>query len=187
MAVKTFTTGEVLTASDTNTYLANSGLVYISTVTANTATIAVDNVFTSTYTSYRVVIQFENVTLTGSYFLRLRAGGTAVATGYYYGGYTYFYDGTAPGLTSGNNVAGLPVGVHTAGGFRRGATVDIICPQIAENTTFIANAACGFSNYIRQDVTGVLANTNAYDGFQLTQDSGGTIDAIVTVYGYRKA
>jgi hypothetical protein len=27
MAIKTFTTGEVLTASDTNTYLANSGLV----------------------------------------------------------------------------------------------------------------------------------------------------------------
>ena len=29
MAIKTFTTGEVLTASDTNTYLANAGLVYI--------------------------------------------------------------------------------------------------------------------------------------------------------------
>ncbi len=29
MAVKTFTTGEVLTAADTNTYLNNGGLVYI--------------------------------------------------------------------------------------------------------------------------------------------------------------
>ena len=29
MAVKTFSTGEVLTASDTNTYLNNGGLVYI--------------------------------------------------------------------------------------------------------------------------------------------------------------
>jgi hypothetical protein len=27
MAIKTFTTGEVLTAADTNTYLANSGLI----------------------------------------------------------------------------------------------------------------------------------------------------------------
>jgi hypothetical protein len=31
MAIKTFTTGEVLTASDTNTYLANSGLVFETT------------------------------------------------------------------------------------------------------------------------------------------------------------
>jgi hypothetical protein len=31
MAIKTFTTGEVLTAADTNTYLANSGLVYVKT------------------------------------------------------------------------------------------------------------------------------------------------------------
>ena len=39
MAIKTFTTGEVLTAADTNTYLANSGLVYVAsgTVAANTA------------------------------------------------------------------------------------------------------------------------------------------------------
>jgi hypothetical protein len=29
MAIKTFTTGEVLTASDTNTYLANAGLVFV--------------------------------------------------------------------------------------------------------------------------------------------------------------
>ena len=29
MAIKTFTSGAVLTAADTNTYLTNSGLVYI--------------------------------------------------------------------------------------------------------------------------------------------------------------
>jgi len=30
MAIKTFTTGEVLTAADTNTYLTNSGFQYVS-------------------------------------------------------------------------------------------------------------------------------------------------------------
>ena len=40
MAIKTFTTGEVLTASDTNTYLNNGGLVFINQVsyTASTST-----------------------------------------------------------------------------------------------------------------------------------------------------
>ena len=53
MAIKTFTTGEVLTASDTNTYLANAGLVYIAATTASAqTTIAIDNCFTTTYAHY---------------------------------------------------------------------------------------------------------------------------------------
>ena len=58
MAIKTFTTGEVLTASDTNTYLANAGLVYVTSATIGTAvsSVTVSNCFSSTYDAYRIVI-----------------------------------------------------------------------------------------------------------------------------------
>ena len=60
MAIKTFTTGEVLTAADTNTYLANSGLVYITSVSLAGATaaspVAITSCFSSTYTNYRIVV-----------------------------------------------------------------------------------------------------------------------------------
>ena len=58
MAVKTFTTGEVLTASDTNTYLNNGGLVYISGTTVGTgvSSVTVSSAFSSTYDNYRVII-----------------------------------------------------------------------------------------------------------------------------------
>ena len=53
MAVKTFTTGEVLTASDTNTYLANAGLVYITSTSVGTGgSLTVSNCFSATYNNY---------------------------------------------------------------------------------------------------------------------------------------
>ena len=57
MAVKTFTSS-TLTASDTNTYLANAGLVYVTSVTGGTGvtTITVSNCFSSTYDAYRIVL-----------------------------------------------------------------------------------------------------------------------------------
>jgi hypothetical protein len=65
MAIKTFTTGEVLTASDTNTYLANAGLVYITSTAVSGSTVTVSNCFDSTYDWYKVVL-FVTGTVTGS-------------------------------------------------------------------------------------------------------------------------
>ena len=80
MAVKTFSTGEVLTASDTNTYLANAGYNYISTTTFTAvATKQFTSAFSSTYTDYRAIL-----TLTASagtnFYSRLLVG-TTVQTG----------------------------------------------------------------------------------------------------------
>jgi len=87
MAIKTFTTGEVLTASDTNTYLANAGWVYVNsgTFTGQTA-VQVNSVFTSTYSNYKLV--FENMgTAAGTHGanIQLTASGTASTANYSYG------------------------------------------------------------------------------------------------------
>jgi hypothetical protein len=58
MAIKTFTTGEVLTASDTNTYLANAGLVYVKSQTIGTgvSSVIVSDCFTTDYDNYKIVV-----------------------------------------------------------------------------------------------------------------------------------
>ena len=58
MAIKTFTTGEVLTAADTNTYLANSGLVLVKSQTIGTgvASVTISDAFSTTYDNYRITI-----------------------------------------------------------------------------------------------------------------------------------
>ena len=57
MAIKTFTANSVLTAADTNTYLANSGLVYVTSQTVGTAvaSVTVSSAFNSSFDSYKIV------------------------------------------------------------------------------------------------------------------------------------
>lgn len=84
MAIKTFTTGEVLTAADTNTYLANAMTVYIGGSNfVNQASVTYDNVFSSTYNQYKFVWHI-NSTGTTSTDLRaqLTISGTPTATNY---------------------------------------------------------------------------------------------------------
>lgn len=80
MAIKTFTTGEVLTASDTNTYLANAGLVYVAQTTFSAAsTVQFTNCFNSTYRNYRSYLEVTASTGT-NFYIRL-LNGTTPATG----------------------------------------------------------------------------------------------------------
>ena len=59
MAIKTFTTGEVLTAADTNTYLANSGLVYVAGATFTGAGTFDVTGFSSSYLFYHLEISVK--------------------------------------------------------------------------------------------------------------------------------
>jgi hypothetical protein len=122
MAIKTFTTGELLSSSDTNTYLANSGLVYVTSATIGTAvsSVAVANAFSATYDNYKIVahggigntFQAISMTLTGaatSYYQILASGnyiGSVAGTiaGYHaqttaYTGFTIATAGTMTGGT----------------------------------------------------------------------------------------
>jgi len=78
MAVKTFTTGEVLTAADTNTYLNNGGWVYITSVDlgGNTA-VNVDGCFSATYDTYQIVISNFRGASAGYLYIQTRSGSPA--------------------------------------------------------------------------------------------------------------
>jgi len=186
MAIKTFTTGEVLTAADTNTYLANSGLVYVGSVTATSTTIALDSVFTTTYDNYRVVITTTNASVTGTTIFRFRASGSAISTGnYYYGGSVYFYNAVPSNWYSGA-ATGFPT-IISSGAVENTSVIDLSFPRTANRKTFIAQSTNNFSGYAGSTTHGfvdVLATT--YDGLQITQDAGATLTGTIKVYGYRK-
>ena len=98
MAIKTFTTGEVLTASDTNTYLNNGGLVYISTTTATSgSSVTVSNCFSSTYDAYKIIATGGGTAAATPIAFQL----SGITTGVYYGGVIYFaYAGGGPAAPS---------------------------------------------------------------------------------------
>ena len=190
MAVKTFTTGEVLTASDTNTYLNNGGLVYITSTTATIGTsISVNSCYTSTYTNYRVIAQ-GNVGTGGEITMRLRTGITDDSAATYKWGRTYFrIDNGASGV--GGSVAASEATIGLAVASTQFFTVfDVFNPQVATQTmwstqpyvepnTATSNSYLGFA-------AGQKNTTSQYDGISLFFP--GTISSVtITIMGYRKA
>lgn len=204
MAVKTFAVGEVLTASDTNTYLNNGGLVAITpssvtngTVTSGTASatanaavssIVLKGVFSSTYDSYRVVI--SNLTMSST------AAGTII--------YCKMHDGTNPASTNYNwayirldiaagasavssgalQVDGVIVGRGTGDKF--GTTFDVVNPNIASHTLFPFLSGVNVSTGYMYTGAGMHQTSTAYTAIQFAPSTGTITGGTFTVYGYRK-
>jgi hypothetical protein len=192
MAIKTFTTGEVLTASDTNTYLANSGLVYITEGTATSgSTFSVNNCFTSTYASY--LVQFSVIPTAGAYGIdvRLRASGTDTSTGYYWGVTAIDVGTGAINLTRGSNSTLFTTYAIAGTSGRATCVMNITNPQLAQYTSLTCQStdSRGASSYVGINAGGQLANNTQYDGitFLLGGGSGTISNFQVKIYGYRQA
>lgn len=191
MAIKTFTTGELLTASDTNTYLANSGLVYITAGSATSgATLSVNNCFTSTYDNYRVHIwNFQPATAGAGLNIRMRAAGTdASGTDYNYSLAGLYVDGSNS-QTYATNQTTAATGLYNSANSIQvcSATLDIFNPAKANRTFINVNASLyngqfGFRN-------GIVEHNllTAYDGFTLLPSTGNFTNIQYQVYGYRQA
>jgi len=185
MAIKTFTTGEVLTASDTNTYLANSGLVYIGAYTATAATLFIDGCFTSTYNNYFITFQSTSVTTTGSFMFKLRTSGTANSTNYGYGGLQYY---TTAAATAQQNASDTSMLFSAASGTSYTYnTIQLSTPAVAQPTPIMVDFVSWYSNYVGGSIRGFHNVSTAYDGFQITSNTGATITGTIRVYGVRQA
>jgi hypothetical protein len=182
MSVKSFSTGEVLTASDTNTYLANSGLVYIKqqTVGSGVGSVTVSSAFSSTYDNYKIIYSGGAGSTGGA--LQLNLGSTITG---YYGALIY---GTSAG--GGPTTAGYNNGLawtHSAGVTATGisADLDLIAPFLSVRTR-LANASYNDDSAFGT-VNGFLADTNSYTAFTFTPTGGTLTGGKIYVYGYRTA
>jgi hypothetical protein len=184
MAVKQFTS-EILTSSDTNTYLANSGLVYVASATLSAAaTINVDSVFTSTYTNYRVIVWAVKTTASTDINLKLRAGGTNNSANYY--STSIFASAGSLLTTSENNQSNFRFIYTGSANDYPTATFDIFRPQETVGTSIIlAGMGWDGTNVTNRSYNGFHDNAGSFDGFSLSVASG-TVTAKYAVYGYRK-
>jgi hypothetical protein len=181
MAIKTFTTGEVLTASDTNTYLANSGLVFIKqqTVGATVGSVTVSDAFSATYENYKITYT-AGVSSTAGTALAMTLGATV--TGYYssINAVSYATSGVIP--IGSNNTANFTYAGIARSNYSH-VNIDLFSPFTAQRTTVSGP-------FINSDASGIFAgfldNTTSYTAFTLTPGSGTITGGIITVYGYRK-
>ena len=179
MAIKTFVTGEVLTAADTNTYLANSGLVYVTSATVGTAvsSVTVSSAFSSTYDNYKIIYT-GGTAGSGLISMTLGASVTTYSNTLMYG-LTFASPTYASGGAS-NSSAWTLMGYADANSCL--LSIDLYGPNLAKYTQFnrpyVSTSNAGINS-------GVHATATAYTSFTLSAATltGGTI----TVYGYRKA
>jgi 3D (Asp-Asp-Asp) domain-containing protein len=191
MAIKTFTTGEVLTASDTNTYLANSGLVYVAGGALSSTATNFAGCFTSEYRDYRIVIDQPATSAAGDMYIKflfLTTGLATTASNYYW---AYRGINSAGGSTdtanAGNAVAYTGWSSPGAGG-TGGFSFDIYQPQLAKNTAVVGNViSLGSGAYISRSGGFAWDATDQFSGFQIVSASATTLSGNVSIYGYRKA
>jgi hypothetical protein len=179
MAVKTFTS-EILTSSDTNTYLANSGLVYVTsqTIGSGVASINVPSAFNSTYNAYKVIVAGGATSADAQLYLKLGAS----ATGYYAIKAFYVYS-TAGGFAgSDNNAAQWTTVGFSINGQGMSAAIELQNPFLAKYTYMSASAA---ATTIGGAVTGVHQVATSYTDLTITASAGTMTGGTVTVYGYR--
>lgn len=186
MAIKTFTTGEVLTASDTNTYLNNGGLVYISTTNFTTsASNDLQSAFSSTYLNYRAVVRYAASSIT-SVYLRFLVGSTVQTNNIY----SLYYGAATAGSWAGSDRSDqygfLPAAYAT---YPTSFVVDFLSPQATDYTAYTINGVSGLSgtSAALAFVGGRNSVTTAIDGFQITTAGGPTLTGKVILYGYRNA
>jgi hypothetical protein len=184
MAIKTFSDGNSLPATDINTYLTNAGLVYVTSASVTSgSTFTFNNCFTSTYDNYRLVLSNFKSTAFASLSFNLRVSGTNSATGYQQGLMYILFSSAAGNFTATTTGTSWTAPAATNTSPPVNGTMEIYQPAIATQTGLLGH----YQGFDATTFTGGShTSATAYDGFQLT--SSGTFTAgTVTVYGYRKA
>jgi hypothetical protein len=184
MAIKTFTTGEVLTAADTNAYLGNGGLVFVKqqTVSGNPTSMTVTDAFSATYDNYRITVTGMVPTVQDSFRLMIGSG----RTNGHYG--VMNYDSSGGGATATLrtvNAASNYCILNQSNVNNSQFTCDILSPFLATRTTIIG---AGFGRLFYCDFAGGDDSLSSYTSFTLLTDGAATLSGgTITVHGYRKS
>jgi hypothetical protein len=164
----------------------NVGLVHLNTTSFSAvSSIAIDNVFTSSYTSYRIIFNVLTKSTDGFMYLYFRTGGANNTTSNYnYAGLIGRTSATTANYGAASNTYGI---VNFSNVSHAIASLDIVNPQIATNTTFTTTAFGGDSSTWFSNVGGGNFNTTTqFDGITFAPATG-TIGGNIRIYGYRNS
>lgn len=181
VAVYTGSSWVVLADADTPPGLE---LVKAETAFTTASTITVDNVFTSAFTNYKIIVNCAASTASNAQ-LRLRSGGSSVSTSTYNA--VYLIVTTATTIARQSNQTEFRFGTFET--TRNYYEITIGAPQLAQATTFMSQGLMAEgANYttMRQEYwNGANTNTTSYDGIEIYPNTG-TFTGTYAIYGYRK-
>ena len=191
----TATAGTVLTASFWNTNVRDNsnsvGHILVATASfTGSSALNVNNCFTSTYANYYVTFNFSAFSGNPDLYLRLRASGSDVTTGYQYALEGVRVNGTGAVVLASNSatyIEAIRCRQGAAAPTRHTFQATFVDPQIAgETKVHITNQCDDGVALAAYTGAGFLLNSNQYDGFTL-YPSTGTFAGTYRVYGLRSS
>jgi hypothetical protein len=189
MPVPDFSPGEVLTAAAMDSI----GLWKVGEFTASGTSRALvcDNIFTSDYTNYRVVVRLRSTLNTNACFYQyLDTSGVAVNTIYFGTVYGKDYAGGTTGFIGTLSLTSVQYVVYVPNSttFHLNTALDIYSPLSATTNT----AVNGFQSSISSGaffhggaVLGMMNAAQGHRGIRFDNGGGTNLTGTVTVYGYR--
>jgi hypothetical protein len=161
------------------------GLVCVKAETTFTgaSSVTADNVFTSSYTNYKIIMNYTTNSTLGT-LCKLRVGGVSASTNYntWYGAGQAWSVGTVLANST------FVLGDYSNGAFNCNQILEVQQPAIATGTTFWNNATTSRGSYSTpypQYTIGNHSTATAYDGIEFLVSSG-TMSGTYTIYGYSK-
>jgi hypothetical protein len=163
---------------------ASSGLVLINTTAFSAVSSqSINNVFSTTYESYKILLRIDSASATGAINMRMRVAGSDLTTGTY--NYPYMFQRAS--FISGRAAAATSLYIVESGNTTSQYTVADVTihgPFLTERTKLTTNAF-EFNDNAIDVVGGEVADTVSYTGFTVFPGSG-TITGSVSVYGFKK-
>ena len=161
------------------------GLVLLNTTSfSGVTTQSVNNVFTSTYDNYRIIIRITGASAAGSTFFRLRASGSDKATNYNY--QTGLSENTSASAVRSNAQTLVPIRLYATDYSLN--VFDVSGPNLNEPTVGniqIAARISGTGGFLENIAFAQTENYQA-DGFTFGATSSSSFTGSVSVYGYNK-
>jgi len=163
------------------------GLVLLNTTTFSAqASVSINNVFSATYTNYKVFIYVSSGSATGYVNMRLRASGSDNSASTYNSSSPYTFS-NASTFNVENFASQSKFSVNYCESNARNVftTMEIINPQASEYTGYTMQATRFVpSVVVNYSGSGQFVNTNSFDGFTVYPDSG-TLTGTIRIYGIR--
>jgi hypothetical protein len=190
MPVPDFSPGEVLTAAAMDSI----GLWKVGEFTASGTSRALvcDNIFTTDFTNYRVIVRLSSTIATNACFYQyLDTSGVSVNTNYYGTAYGQDYAGGTTGfigtlsLTSVQYVGYVP---NSGSAVFLNAALDIYDPRTTTTHTAVNGMQTGISSgayFHGGAVLGMMNAPQGHRGLRFDNGGGGNLTGKVIVYGYR--
>ena len=162
---------------------ASGGLTLLSATTFSAvASHSVNDVFSATYTKYKLLIDFTNST-GNSFNLRLRVGGSDLATDYNF--QTFEPNNTDVTSGAGRTTSTTEFSLGNIGTNVNMFEILVGQPQQTARTTIMSQGQLSQNTIMFRITSGITSVTTSYTGFTIFPGSG-TMTGSISVYGYNE-